>query len=206
VPGAVETVSALIAQAVRSGVSKIVLLSGRGEPECEQAENALRALDVDWTIVRASWFCQNFSESFFLDPVLAGDVVLPAGSVAEPFVDADDIADVAVAALTAPRHARQIYELTGPRALSFAEAVAEIARASGREIKYTAVPPQAYRAALVDAQVPADVIDLTLYLFTTVLDGRNSQPMDGVQRALGRAPRAFAEYARRAAASGIWNA
>jgi uncharacterized protein YbjT (DUF2867 family) len=205
VPGALHTVQAFFAQAVSSGVKKLVLLSGRGEVEAEQAEDALRAMNVDWTILRASWFCQNFSESYFLDPVLAGELALPAGSIAEPFVDADDIADVALAALTQPRHANQLYELTGPRALSFADAVAEIARATDRDIRYVAIAPDAYRAALVEAQVPGDVIDLVLYLFTTVLDGRNTAVMDGVQRALGRPPRDFADYAKRTAATGVWS-
>ena len=64
---------------------------------------------------------------------LAGEVALPAGDVPEPFVDVEDIADVAVAALTEDGHHGQVYELTGPRALRFDEAVAEIAAATGRD-------------------------------------------------------------------------
>lgn len=204
VPGALQTVQALFAQAVGSGVNKLVLLSGRGEVEAQQAEQALQATGADWTILRSSWFCQNFSESFFLEPIVAGELALPASAVAEPFVDVDDIADVAVAALTRNGHSRQLYELTGPRALTFAAAVGEIAHATGRDIRYLAVPPEAYRAALVEAQVPAETIDLVLYLFTTVLDGRNTPVADGVQRALGRPPRDFSDYVRSAAATGVW--
>jgi uncharacterized protein YbjT (DUF2867 family) len=160
---------------------------------------------VDWTIVRAGWFCQNFSEDYLLDSVLGGVVAVPAGDVAEPFVDADDIADVAVAALTEDGHAGQVYEVTGPRSLTFADAVAEISKAAGREIRFVRVPAQEYAAVLAAHGLPAEVVDLLLYLFTTVLDGRNTHPADGVQRALGRAPRDFADYARDAAATGVWN-
>jgi uncharacterized protein YbjT (DUF2867 family) len=155
--------------------------------------------------VRSTWFAQNFSESYLRDPIRSGRVALPAGDVGEPFVHADDIADVAVAALTDDRHIGQTYELTGPRLLTFAEAIAEIAEAIGRPIHYTQISPQVFAAALAEQGVPRAFIDLLLYLFTTVLDGRNAHLADGVQRALGREPRDFADYAREAAATGVWN-
>jgi len=204
VPGALETIEAFTDLAVKSGVSKLVLLSGRGEVEAEQAERVVQNSGLDWTILRASWFCQNFSEAHFLEPIQQGELALPVGNIAEPFVDVEDIAEVAVAALTQPGHAGQLYELTGPRALTFAEAVAEIARATHRDINFVAVPPDAYRHALEQAQLPAELIDLVLYLFTTVLDGRNTPVTDGVQRALGRPARDFSDYVRRTASTGIW--
>ena len=204
VPGAVETVQTFFVRAVEAGVKKLVFLSGRGEIEAEQAEQALKACAVDWTILRCSFFSQNFSENFFLDPILAGAVALPVAPVGEPFVDAEDIADVAAVALTEPGHSKKLYELTGPRALTFADAIGEIARATGRDIQYARATPQEYRAALVQANVPTEVIELILYLFGTVLDGRNSAVDDGVQRALGRAPRDFSEYVQRTASTGIW--
>ena len=160
---------------------------------------------AEWTVVRASWFMQNFSESFFLEPVLAGEVALPVGAVREPFVDVDDIADVAVAALTEDGHAGQVYELTGPRLLTFAEAVDEIGRASGQELRYVPISIDEYASAAAEQGEPADVVELMRYLFTEVLDGRNAYLADGVQRALGREPRDFADYARDAAATGVWN-
>jgi uncharacterized protein YbjT (DUF2867 family) len=205
VPGAVETVRSFVAVAVAGGVRRLVLLSGRGEEEAQHAEQVVRESGVDWTFLRASWFSQNFSESYLLEPILSGDVVLPAGDVAEPFVDADDIADVAVAALTEDGHAGRLYELTGPRLLTFAEAVAEIAQATGRAIRYVQVAPEAYAAALAEQGVPADYVWLMNYLFTTVLDGRNASLADGVQRALGREPRDFVDYARETASSGVWD-
>jgi uncharacterized protein YbjT (DUF2867 family) len=126
VPGALKTVRAFFDRAIASGVEKLVFLSGRGEVQAESAEQALQATGVDWTILRANWFCQNFSESFFLDPIRAGQVALPVGSIAEPFVDVEDIADIAVAALTDPSHSRQLYEISGSKALTFAEALAKV--------------------------------------------------------------------------------
>lgn len=204
VPGAVETVQAFTDQAVKSGVRKLVLLSGRGEVEAEQAERVVQNSGADWTILRASWFFQNLSEAHFLEPILQGELALPVGNIAEPFVDVEDIAEIAVEALTRPGHAGQLYELTGPRALTFAEAVAEIARETQRDIAFVALPPDAYRQALEQAQLPAELIDLVLYLFTTVLDGRNTPVADGVQRALGRPARDFSDYVRRTAATGVW--
>lgn len=203
-PGALEIVEAFFHQAAGSGVEKLVLLSGRGEVEAEQAERALQATAADWTILRASWFFQNFSEGFLVDAIAAGDVALPSGPAAEPFVDVDDIAEIAFKALTQPGHSRQLYDITGPRALTFAEAIGEIARATGRDIRFIAAPPADFRAQLVASGVPGEEADLVIYLFTTVLDGRNTPLADGVQRALGRLPRDFSEYVRRTAATGVW--
>jgi len=203
-PGATEAVRALVDQAVAQGVRRLVLLSGRGEEEAQRAEQVLQESGADWTIVRASWFSQNFSESVLLEGVLAGEIVLPAEEIGEPFIDADDIADVVVAALTEDGHVGRLYEVTGPRLLTFAEAAAEIARASGRPVRYTRVSPGDFAAALAEQGSPSEVTELLLYLFTTVLDGRNAHPTDGVQRALGRAPKDFADYARDTAATGVW--
>jgi uncharacterized protein YbjT (DUF2867 family) len=204
VPGAAEAVGSFAELAVNRGVPRLVLLSGRGEPEAEQAEQAVRDSGADLTIVRAAWFAQNFSENYLVDGVLSGEVAVPAGEVPEPFVDAGDIADVAVAALTEDGHAGRLYELTGPRALSFAEAVEEISRAAGREIRYQPISIDEFVAAAYQG-VPAEVIDLLTYLFGEVLDGRNSRVTDGVRRAIGREARDFADYAREAAATGVWS-
>ncbi|MEU8299789.1 NAD(P)H-binding protein [Micromonospora sp. NPDC048909] len=205
VPGAPETVGAFADLAVASGVSRLVLLSGRGEEEARAAEKLIESAGVEWTILRSSWFNQNFSEDYLREPVSGGEVVLPVGTVPEPFVDADDIAEVAVAALTGRGHAGQLYELTGPRLLTFADAVDEIARATGRRIAFVPVSVEEYTGALAAEGVPAEVVELLTYLFTTVLDGRNAQVADGVRRALGRPPRDFADYAKDAAATGVWD-
>ena len=203
VPGATETVRSFVDLAVESGVRRLVLLSGRGEEEAQRAEQVVRDSGVEWTILRASWFNQNFSESFFLGSVLGGELALPAGDVAEPFVDAGDIADVAVAALTGEGHAGELYELTGPRLLTFAEAAGEISRAAGREVRYVPVSTEQFASALSQEGVPPEVTGLLTYLFTEVLDGRNAHPTDGIRRALRREPKDFADYARDAAT--VWN-
>ncbi|MFI0369820.1 NAD(P)H-binding protein [Actinomadura sp. 1N219] len=204
-PGAVDAVRSFTAAAVGAGVRHIVLLSGRGEDEARESERIVQESGLAWTVVRASWFAQNFSEDYLLDPIREGEVVLPAGDVPEPFVDADDIADVAVAALTRAGHAGEVYEVTGPRALTFAEAVAEIGRAAGRDVAFVSVPVADYAAALKQQGLPDDLIGFLTYLFGTILDGRNARPADGVRRALGREPNDFADFARNTAASGIWS-
>jgi len=205
-PGAPEAIGALAGVALEVGVERLVLLSGRGEDEAQRSEDALRRSGAAWTIVRSSWFDQNFSESFFREPLLAGELALPAGDALEPFVDADDIADVAVAALTQDGHAGEFYEVTGPRLLTFAEAVEEIARASGRDLRYAPVGSDEFAVALGAEGVPDEEVALLRYLFAEVLDGRNAYVTDGVQRALGRPARDFADYAREAAARGVWDA
>ena len=206
VPGASEAIAEISRNAVAGGTRRLVLLSGRGEEEAQRAERALQASGADWTIVRCSWFSQNFSEDHLREPLLAGELALPVGDVREPFVDADDIADVAVAALTEDGHAGEVYELTGPRLLTFADAVGEIAAATGRDIRLEPVSADAFAAGLAGHGVPADVVSLLRYLFTVVLDGRNASLADGVERALRRPARDFRDFARRAAAEGAWSA
>jgi uncharacterized protein YbjT (DUF2867 family) len=204
VDGASDAIARLSGLARDKGLEHIVLLSGRGEPGAQRAEAALQASGVPWTIVRASWFAQNFSEGYLLDGLLAGELALPAGPVPEPFIDVDDIADVAVAALTDSRHRNRLYEVTGSRALTFAQAVEEISAAIGRPIRYTQVSAEAF-AETMRPYVPKDIIDLLLDLFTVVLDGRNVNVMGGVQEALGRPARDFSDYVRATAATGVWN-
>ena len=205
IPGATDAVRAFVDRAVKHGVRRLVLLSGRGEEEAQACELIIQRPEIEWSVVRCSWFSQNFSEGEFVDMVLAGEIALPAGDVGEPFVDVDDIADVAVAALSEDGHAGQVYELTGPRLLTFAEAVDEISEAAGRAIQYIQIPHDAFAAGIAEAGLPEDTAWLLNYLFSTVLDGRNASLGDGVQKALGREPRDFADFCRAAATSGVWN-
>ncbi len=204
VPGAVEAVTSFAEQAVQSGILRLALLSGRGEPEAERAEQAVRESGADLTILRSTWFMQNFSEDYMLEHVLSGEIRLPAGDVPTPFLDVDDIADVAVAALTEDGHVGQLYELTGPRSLTFAEAAAEIAAAVGREIRYVPISLEEHAAEAAEHGMPPEVVDFLTYLFREVVDGRNANTTDGVQRGLGRQPRDFADYARAATTTGVW--
>ena len=206
IPGAADAIQALVDRAKQYGVKRLVLLSGRGEEEAQACERIVQDSGVDWTVVRASWFNQNFSEGAFVEMVQAGQITLPVVDTPEPYVDVDDIADVVVAALTEPGHAGEVYEVTGPRLLTLAEVAAEISRASGRDIAYVPVPHDAFVAGMTESGAPRDVVWLLDYLFSTVLDGRNAYLTDGVQRALGHPPRDFSDYARAIAATGAWRA
>ena len=204
-PGAADAIRAFADQAVASGVRQLVLLSGRGEPEAQRSEEIIQGYPVDWTIVRSSMFSQNFDEYFLVDAVRSGVVAFPAGATPEPFIDVDDIADVVTAALTEDGHSGQIYEVTGPRLLTFEEAIDTISAAAGREIRYVPITPDEYAAGAEDAGVPAEFATFLGDLFGTIFDGRNVYLTDGVERALGRPARDFADYARSAAATGVWS-
>jgi uncharacterized protein YbjT (DUF2867 family) len=186
------------------GVRRLVLLSARGVPETDEVERAVRESGVDWTVLRPVWFSQNFSEDLFLPSILGRSLVLPTGSGVEPFIDADDIADVAVAAMTDSRHAGQVYELSGPDALSFSDAVRLIGEAIGSEVRFVDQPPSDFRSLLESQGVPADDAARVTMLLERVAAGGDAHLSDGVQRALGRAPRTFADYAKATAATGIW--
>lgn len=204
VPGAVQKITALIEMARAAGVQRLVLLSGRGESEAQACEQLVLNSGLEATVVRASWFNQNFSEGGFADMVRNGAITLPAGETPEPFVDADDIADVAVAALTEAGHDGEIYEVTGPRLMTLSEVAETLSTAIGRPIRHMAIPHSAFVQGLKDSGAPSDLVWLMDYLFSTVLDGRNAHVCDGVERALGRPARDFADYAQAAAAAGAW--
>lgn len=188
-----------------AGLEHIVLLSGRGEQGADRAERVLRESTTDWNIVQGSWFAQNFSENFLLDGVLAGEVVLPICDACEPFIDIDDIADVAVATLLEPGLHNRLFELTGPRSMTFAECVEAIAAETDYLVRLTEVPLDAYIEALKSKDVPDYLPELLHELFSALFDGRNARVTTGVQEALGRPATDFRDYVRKAANSGVWN-
>lgn len=204
IPGATDSIRAFVEKATLQGVKRMVLLSGRGEEEAQACERIIQEADVEWTIVRASWFMQNFSEGEFLGMVTDGAITLPATDTPEPFIDVNDIADVAVAALTEEGHAFEIYEVTGPRMLTFSELAEEISRAVGRDVQFIQIPKEAFAQGIAESGAPDNIAWLLNYLFETVLDGRNAYICNGVKRALGREPTDFTEYAKRIAARGTW--
>ncbi|GLP63798.1 NmrA family transcriptional regulator [Streptomyces sp. TUS-ST3] len=207
-PGAAEAVGALAREAVDVGVRRLVLLSSRGQDRARDAEEALHASKADWTVVRAAWFAQNFSEGPLVEELrLSGELVFPAGEVREPFVDVRDIGDVVAAALVSgDRYVGETVTVSGPRLLTFGEAVAEIAQATGRELTYRAVSPREYGENLAGFGVPAQEVDALVEAFTQLLDGRNAYLSDGVRQVLAREPRDFTEFAREEAAAGTWKA
>lgn len=206
IPGAANSIRSFVDRARHHGVKQLVLLSGRGEAEAQACEKIVQDGGIEWTIVRASWFNQNFSEGAFVDMVLSGQISLPANDTLEPFIDVDDIAEVVVTSLTETGHTGQVYEVTGPRLMTFAEIASELSEANGRVITYTQVPHEAFVSSVAESGAPEEVVWLLDYLFSTVLDGRNAFLTDGVQRALGRPPKDFSQYARETAAKGIWKA
>lgn len=205
IPGATDAIEAFCRKAKAAAVKRLVLLSGRGEEEAQACERIVQASGLEWTIVRASWFNQNFSEGAFINMVLNGAITLPAGDTPEPFVDIDDIAEIAVAAFTEDRHVGEIYEVTGPRLMSFADIASDLSDATGREIAYIDIPHADFVDEISKSGAPKDVAWVLDYLFATVLDGRNAHLTDGVRRALGRPPKDFADYARDVVAKGVWN-
>lgn len=204
VPSAPPALEAFGRAAREAGATRIVLLSGRGEPQAVDAENALRRTDgLALTVLRASWFAQNFDEGHLLDSVRSGLLSLPGEEVGEPFIDIDDIADVAVASLLDDRHVGQIYELTGPRLLTFREVAEELSEASGRPITYVPATSEEFRAGLSQVMPPEEAAFFA-DLFTFLLDGHNATTTTTVERVLGRPAIDFRAYARKAAQTGVW--
>ncbi|MEU1946872.1 NAD(P)H-binding protein [Streptomyces sp. NPDC059474] len=211
VPGPVHE---FVARAEAAGVRRLVLLSGRGSDtwgdstfglDMRSAEDAVRGSALEWTVLRPSNFAQNFDEDVFHAPLVAGELALPAGKVPEPFIDAEDVADAAAAVLTeTDRHAGRIYELTGPRALTFGEATRLISRASGRPIAYRQVSPAEYTAALVEEGVGEEDAHHVAEMFVMMERGLLAGTTDDLATVLGRAPRTFEDYVVRAAAAGTW--
>ncbi|MEU3255464.1 NmrA family transcriptional regulator, partial [Streptomyces sp. NPDC006997] len=209
-PAATEAMGALAREAVSLGVRRLVLLSARGEREAVATEEAVRASGAVVTVVRAAWFAQNLSEGPLAEELRSsGGLVFPGGGVPEPFVDVRDIAEVAVAVLAdedGGRYGGEVVEVSGPRLLTFGEAVAEVARAAGRGLTYREVPAREYGERLAGFGVPEEEAAFLVGVFETLLDGRNARLSDGVRRVLGREPRDFAAFAAEAAGAGAWKA
>jgi len=205
VPGALQSIESLIALAKKNNLKKVVLLSGKGEREAELCEQVVIHSGLDYTIVRASWFSQNFSESFFLEPIQQRFVALPQADVQVPYVDTGDIADVVVEALLHEKHNGQIYQLTGPTTLSFKEAIAEIAEATNRDIGFMPISIDQYVAAMKEQGIPADFVWLIEYLFTEVLGNPMvSETGNDIEKVLKRKPKSFSEYVNETVKTGIW--
>ena len=206
VPGALEAIEQLVRQAKKSDIKKLVLLSGKGEREAQLCEQVIIHSGVDYTILRASWFNQNFSENFLLEPILDGFVALPQADVQIPFVDTNDIAAVAVEALLHEAHNGEIYQLTGSRLLTFRSAIAEISSVTKRNLMFTPISIQAYSDAMRTNGLPEDLVWLIAYLFTEVLGNPDNEEIShDIEKVLGRKPIDFKDYVRNTAKTGIWN-
>jgi len=204
VPQAQEDMAAFVEVAKRVGIEHVVLLSGRGEEGALRAEQVVMQSGLQWNVVRASWFMQNFSESFMAQGIAAGDLVLPKPNAKEPFIDVEDIADVVVAALTQPHLQNRLLEVTGPELLSFDHCVEKISNILGRKIHFTPVPVEAYLSGAKQQGLPDEMAWLINELFVNVLDGRNASTTDTVMQVLDRPARNFDQYLADLASLSMW--
>ena len=204
VPGSVDKISAFVDAARRSGVKKLVLLSGRGEQETQHCENIVMQSQLDWSIVRASWFMQNFSEGFLAEAILSGHLVLPIIKAKEPFIDVDDIADVVTKIIADESHSNTLIELTGPELLSFEKIAQLISAAINRPIVFEEVATQQYTEMLRTYEIPDDFIALIKYLFTELMDGRNESLTNEVENILGRKAGSLESYISKVVDAGTW--
>lgn len=180
--------------AVQQGVKHVTLLSGRGEPAAEVCEQILQDSGLKWTIVRASWFNQNFSDGQFNPFIQHGKIALPVGGVGEPFIDIDDIAEVVTASLTDAKHNGKLYEVTGPELLTFANLADLFSHHLGRTVEFEQVSLAQFQQNMGHAGVDTGAIEMLTYLFTEVLDGRNEYICDGIEQALGRPAKSFEDF------------
>ena len=206
VPGSREAIEKLTEAALKEGLEKVVLLSGKGEKEAEACEEIVANSGLNYTLVRASWFNQNFSEGAFLEFVLAGQVALPMPQAEIPFVDADDIADVVARVLVDDTYNGQTITVTGPRKMTWGEVVETMAAGTGREIKYLPISLEEFKAGMKAAGLPDSYVWLFGYLFSEVLGNPDNQEVSAdVQRVLGRKATDFREYVDKTVSTGVWN-
>lgn len=203
-PGVDAIIAEFTAAAVERGIRRLVLLSGRGEAGARACEDIVLNAPVAATVVRCAWFQENFSEHFLRDGVLTGRIAMPAGAVTEPFVSLDDVAEIAVRALTTGGFDGRVVELTGPESIGFERAATILSAALGREIAYQPVDGATFVSEAVAAGLDRSDAESLGALVTDVLDGRNQATTDTVGRVLGRPATTFEQYARRAAAAGAW--
>lgn len=188
-------------QAKALGVRHVVFLTARGVEMAEEAglrkaERYLMATGLPYTILRPTWFMQNFSAGF-IQPMIAqmGAIYLPAGDGKTSFIDVADIAAVATAALTQPGHEGQEYALTGGESLSYAEAATIISQVAGRPIGYVAISSDEFRQSLTRNGWPAASADFMASLFQPVEQGWAASVSPDVESVLGRKPITFQQFA-----------
>lgn len=204
VPSAHSVIAAFVKAAEDAGLRRVVLLSQRNESHAEACEQLLKVSSLEWTILKPSWFAQNFSEGGFLEGVLGGEVSVPTSGAGEPFVDLEDVAEVAVAALIEEGHTSQTYEITGPDLITWDEAIARIAEVSERKVSFRACSEEEFESTLISVGFAEEDASFFSNLVTDILDGKNAMTSDGFQRALGREPRSFTTFVEGAHAEGCW--
>ena len=192
----------LLERAQQAGVGRVVMLSAMGiqfapdEIPLRRVEKAVQAADVESTLVRPNWFDQNFNESIWLPTVREGRLPAPVGDAEVSFVDTRDIAAVAVEALVADGHAGQEYTVTGPEAITFDEAAAAIAEASGRPVERTHPSDDEFAALVVGGGYPEGYAQMLVGLMQPMKQGANAPVDPAVEQVTGRRARTVAEFAR----------
>ena len=204
---ATPMVRPFLVAAKAAGAARVVVVSSLGvefphEPKTSgriALERCVQDSGLEWTVLRPGGFAQNFSESFMLPGVRQGTVVSATGTGAVAFIDADNIAAVAAAALTEPGHASATYALTGPSALTFSEAVAIISKVSGRPVTHRAISGDEFAAMLAGFGLPPDYAAILVRDQRGIAEGAGARVSDVVARIT--TPITFAQFAERAAQS-----
>lgn len=203
-----EVVASFAKLAADEGVAILVLLSTR-EAEYEGYENHLAIEDAvidagtGWTILRPSWFCQNFYTQFDRE-VRSGLLELPAGEGKDPFVDADDVAEVAFQALTMHGLEDKVYELSGPDPLSYREATERISALTGLTVRYEPVSEQTYYQRLREKGIPDDQARVMIVAHRPIAAGDNDFTSEGYRRLTGHPSKDFDTFVSETVAKGIW--
>ncbi|WP_299251701.1 NmrA family NAD(P)-binding protein [uncultured Aquimarina sp.] len=206
VPGSRDAISTLTKKALQAGLEKVVLLSGKGETEAEACEEIVANSGLNYTLVRASWFNQNFSEGAFLEFILNGIVALPMPNAEIPFVDVNDIADVVSKVILDDTYNGQTITVTGPQKRTFKEVVEIMAETIDKHIQFVPISIDEFKEGMRKAGLPDSYVWLFGYLFKEVLGNpENQEVSDDVAKVLGRPAIDFETFARETAASGIWN-
>ncbi|WP_108805600.1 NmrA family NAD(P)-binding protein [Aquimarina sp. Aq107] len=206
VPGSRDAISTLTKKALEAGLEKVVLLSGKGETEAEACEEIVANSGLNYTLVRASWFNQNFSEGAFLEFVLNGTVALPMPNAEIPFVDVNDIADVVSKVIVDDSYNGQTITVTGPQKRTFKEVVEIMAEASNKHIQFVPISIEEFKEGMKKAGLPDSYVWLFGYLFQEVLGNpENQEVSDDVAKVLGKPAIDFETFAKQTAATGLWN-
>ena len=195
-----KILSPLVAEATRRGLDKVVLMSAMG---ANAADTPFRRVEVElersglrYNIIRPNWFMQNFNTFWLAGIRDEGKIRLPAGTAKTSFIDARDIAAVAVRLLTTDDHDNRDYDLTGPAAITHEEVARVLGKTVGREVAYEDIDPAVLRKGLLEAKLPADYVEFLLVILGFLAQGYAERTTTAVRDLLGRDPIAFERYAR----------
>ncbi|MFV9550441.1 NmrA family NAD(P)-binding protein [Algibacter sp. PT7-4] len=206
VPGSRDAITKLTKKALKAGLKKVVLLSGKGETEAEACEDIVANSGLNYTLVRASWFNQNFSEGAFLEFILNGTVALPMPDAKIPFVDVNDIADVVSKVLLDDSYNGQTITVTGPEKRTFKEVVEIIAKAINKPIQFTPISIEEFKNGMHKAGLPDAYVWLFGYLFKEVLGNPDNQTISNdIVKVLGKPATDFKTFAKQTASTGVWS-